>query len=447
LTGRIRWHVVARERQAEFVERGVAASRFFPHRVLFLPKAGPDGYKLAGRMAGLTDPASMWEIVLYAASELLDEFPPDLFFDDDLVWHQQQLGVPGQLATANAVLDGRTVWSFVHVADIVQRIGRRREHKTRIENRFAGWHDLLLNALLAFALERGADEVRVSTAELALEHTDRSRAVGRELFDRLYDRDVVRLFDARRDGRWWVIDLAAHRDRIVEPLVEEAPHELPAGVCVCHDIEAALGHAGVDPALSAEASRTWRSSVDAMLEVERALDVRATYDVVGVLLDEVREPIEHGGHCLAFHSYDHGDGDQLARCREIDYRLKGYRPPRSLLTADLSDENLLFHNFEWLASSAYSLGRREPWLANGVVRIPVAFDDFPLYAGTDVVEAWEETALATIAEHDLVVFSNHDCYGQLWLERYPAFLERVRERATPLTLNEVAAAVTLAASV
>jgi hypothetical protein len=447
LSGRIRWRSIAEERRPEFVARGFRASRFFPHRVLFLPKSGPDGYKLAWRMGGFRTPSTMWEIVLYADPATLDEFPADLFFDDDLVWHQQQFGIPGQLATASAVVDGSTVWSFVHIADLVQRIGRRREHKTRIETLFGGWHDMLLNALLAFAVDRGAKDLRLATAELALEHTDPRRTVGPELFDRVYDRDVVRLYDARRDGRWWSLDLGGNRDRVVEHTIEDTPHELPKIVCVCHDVEADLGHVGVDAALSEVARGAWRSRVQEMLAVEETVGVPATYNVVGALLDEVRGPIERAGHCLAFHSYDHGDGRQLDRCRRVDYRLKGYRPPRSLLTRELSDENLLFHNFEWLANSARSLGKTAPQLANGLVRIPIDFDDFSLYTGKRDYDTWEAAALEAIEQRSLVVFSLHDCYGHLWLERYAGFLERVQELARPLTLDELAAAVTLAATV
>ena len=119
-----------------------------------------------------------------------------------------------------------------------------------------------------------------------------------------------------------------------------------------------------------------------MLAVEASAGVRVTYNVVGQILPEVREQIESGGHALAFHSFDHRrDGDQLRRCREVDYRLKGYRLPRSEPTPETTDEQLAFHNFEWLASSAHSLGLESPQLQNRVVRLPVALDDFPLYTG------------------------------------------------------------------
>ena len=98
------------ERIDEFVAKGHRRRDSFAHRVHHLPKCGPDGFRLASWMCGVEDPEALWELVLYAAPELLEGLPPDLFFDDDIVWHQQQFGIPGQVASANIVLDGDTVY-------------------------------------------------------------------------------------------------------------------------------------------------------------------------------------------------------------------------------------------------------------------------------------------------------------------------------------------------
>ena len=99
---------------------------------------------------------------------LVDEFPRGLFFDDELIWHRQHFGRRGHVSCANVVIDGDEMWSMSHFSDLVQRIGRRREHKTVIEKRFAGWHDLLLNALLAVAADRGVRRLRIPTSSLQL---------------------------------------------------------------------------------------------------------------------------------------------------------------------------------------------------------------------------------------------------------------------------------------
>jgi len=130
--------------------------------------------------------------------------------------------------------------------------------------------------------------------------------------------------------------------------------------------------------------------------------------------------------------------DQLGRCRAVDYRLKGYRTPQSKITAELTDENLCFHNFDWLASSAHSLGFDEPRLQNRIVKIPIQFDDFPMYRDGQAYDAWESQALETIENNAFVAFGLHDCYGEFWLPRYAEFLEKLRRLGTLVTMNHVA---------
>lgn len=472
--GTIRWRELGPDRAGEFRAKGHTERRFFPHRVLFLPRPGPDGYKLAERMRGPVDGAALLEVVLFAEEAMLGEFPRELFFDDDLVWHRQHFGRPGQVAYADVVIAGEEMWSMSHVSDLVQRIGRRREHKTRIENRFQGWHDMLLNALLALAVDRGLRRLHIPKSQLQLKHTDPARTVQPELFERIYDRSTNRVFQAMSAGNWWLVDVAANRERLVIPTVREEPLALGRTICICHDVEAGLGHEGIDDRLARHADRTWRENVTAMLGRERTSGVRATYNVVGRLLDDVRPEIESGGHCLGFHSYDHRvehDGrlpagvrrffrtrqgervaglargrDQLAACRRIDYRLKGYRVPQSRITAGLADHNLLFHNFEWLASSVHSLGTSRLELRNGIVRVPVHIDDFALYRRRVGFQAWKAALLETVASHDVSVVSLHDCYGHLWLDRYPELLEELRGLGDLRTIDEVAGDVTLTAA-
>jgi hypothetical protein len=472
--GVIRWRELGRNRLGEFMAKGHRQRSFFPHRALFLPRPGPDGYRLARWMCGEPDPAQLWEIVLFAEREMLHEFPGDLFFDSDVVWHGQHLGRPGQIAYADVVVAGDDMWSMSHVSDLVQRIGRRREHKTRIENRFKGWPDMLLNTLLAFAAERGLRRLHVPTSRLQMKHTDPKRTVQSELFERVYDRSVNRLLRTHRAGDWWVLDVEANRDRLVMPALHEEPLRPQPTVCVCHDVEAGLGHVGIDERLVERATGTWRASVAAMLELEAAAGVRATYNVVGRLLTDVRAEIEAGRHCLAFHSYDHrlpggprvpkslrrfllgprtsrvagaAPGlDQLSACRRVDYRLKGYRVPRSRLTAELSNENVLFHNFEWVASSAFSLGFAQPELRNGIVWIPVHVDDFALYRRGQPFESWREEVLEKLAAHAVAVVSLHDCYADLWLRQYDRLLAELRELGELRTLDDVAADIVLASS-
>ena len=434
---------ISGEKIPEFVARGYARRHFFPHRTFRVPKGGPDGLQLAQRTLGCGDPRRLREILLYAIGPALDEFPPELFFDGELVWHQQQFGLPGHIGSASLVLDEDRLYATTFVSDIVQRISRRREFKTRIEKWFRGWHYMLWNSALAWATDLRVRHLYSATSELALQHTDPKRSPQPALYRRVYDQPP-RMFSAIREDCWWKVDIAGVVDRVVSA---DKGHLAPATgrtICLFHDIEYGYGHTAVNPDFALSAHQAGARRVEQMLAMEKEMSVRATYHVVGLLLPELRERIEKDGHCLGFHSHDHGPGlDQLLRCRRVDYRLKGYRVPQSQMTQELTDANLSFHNFEWLASSAHGFGFLEPRMENSVVKIPVLFDDFPLYKHGMSFAEWESRALQRIAENEFAAFGLHDCYGGFWLPHYRGFLEKLRSLGTLKTFNQVAAEVTL----
>ena len=145
---------------------------------------------------------------------------------------------------------------MVHQSDLVQRIGRVREHKTQVENRFRGWPWMLVNGVLAFALERGIGTVRMPTSELAMRHTDPSRSVQPYMFERIYDRPPAELPGTARRGEWWEIDVRAAAAAVVEPVAGSEPLAEERTVCVMHDLERGLGHREEDPDLAREAEAT-----------------------------------------------------------------------------------------------------------------------------------------------------------------------------------------------
>jgi hypothetical protein len=454
-------------RQAEFLAKGYKQRHFFPHHFYFLPKAGPDGLKMAQRMCGITDPNALWEVVLYGCGAAVDSFPDELFFDPDLIWHQQHGGRRGQVATANLVVKGPNVYGMNYISDLVQRISRRREFKTRIENRFKGWHRMLLNSILNFAVEKGLQRFYSASADWTIRHIPPSRHVQRGLFERVYDQAVNEHLHVSRQGPWWLIDVAANRERRIaaEKRIEVVSSEKT--ICLCHDIERGWGHIRSDPILARRADETAPRHLLDMLAIEKTMNVRATYNVLGCFFDEVRESIEKNGHCIAFHSYDHQISrfwplpkvrdrilaslsrslsqpprpatDQLARVREVDYRIPGYRPAQSNILREISDRRLCFHNFQWLASSAYSFGFQAPRMKNRIVKIPIHFDDFGLYKRDLPYEDWERNALEAIRQNDVAVFSLHDCYASFWLPRYESFLRKVSVLGSFKTLDEIAA--------
>lgn len=487
---------ISAARKDEFFHKGYKNRYFFPHNIYYLPKCGPDGFQLAQQMCGINEPNKLWEIVLYCCDSLIEPFPEELFFDDNIVWHQQQFGKVGQVATANLAIDGDKLYSYIHGSDIVQRISRRREYKTQIEKRFKGWHHMLLNSILNFATENGFQYLYLPTSDLAIKYTDHKRRpkFNRTMFDRIYDRDVKMHFKTEvRDG-WWVIDVNENRDKLVIPEVRQEVIEIPKKtICLFHDLERGLGHIDIDPNLVEFANQNASDTLDKMLEIEQEMGVKATYNVVGSFLNEVREKIEGHGHCIAFHSYDHQIDSgrqvrqpsrlsdvayqvsrlsrlsritsriinkirrnpskpppkivrQLEECRRVDYRIKGYRPPQSKITPELNDKNLCHHNFEWLASHRNTLAVKSPELQNRIVKIPVLFDDYGMYKRHKEYEIWEQKAIEMIKQNDFVAFGLHDCYAHYWLPHYRGFLEKIRALGEFKTFNEVANTVFLAST-
>src|SRR5262249_31900606 len=92
---------IADDRRDEVVGKGFKSRHFFPHRLYVLPRGGSDGMQLAQAMYGLARAHDLRQIVLFARGPALEGIPAELFFDNDLVWHQQQLGLPGHVAAAN----------------------------------------------------------------------------------------------------------------------------------------------------------------------------------------------------------------------------------------------------------------------------------------------------------------------------------------------------------
>lgn len=438
------------ERAGEWVAKGHSRRHFFAHRLFQVPRCGPDGYMVARDMLGLHDLGGHWQLLLYAEPVLDERFPRQLFFDSDLVWHQQHFGRPGQVGSASMILDHGgpgVMHTLIHQSDLVQRIGLFREHKTQVEKRLKGWPWMVLNGILAAAIERGVHTVRTPTSELAMTYTDPARTVQPYLFERVYDRPPAELPGARREGDWWEIDVATAASGVVTP--ERGSESLPQErtVCVVHDLERGLGHVTDDPDLARRADATAAETLGAMLAVEADAGARVTYNVVGQIMGEVRPAIEAGEHALAFHSFDHGNGgQQLRRCREVDYRLRGYRLPRSEPTAETSDTNLAFHNFEWLASSAFAMQLDLPVLRDRLVRMPVTLDDFSLYTGEHDYETWERELLEHVARSPYTAVGLHDCYAHLWLPHYPALLEKLAAAARLRTLDEVSADVIMTAA-
>ena len=106
------------ERSTQWAEVGFRARDYFPHRTFYLPKAAPDGRKLATRSGLRPDSSQLWQVVVFARPPATDGLPSELFFDDEIFWHRQHYFMPAQVATASMVVDG----SRLYTAARLQRI-------------------------------------------------------------------------------------------------------------------------------------------------------------------------------------------------------------------------------------------------------------------------------------------------------------------------------------
>ncbi len=424
---------------AEFVQRGFAAKDVFPHRADVIGKHYPDTLlqlEKRGVPSAELPACRLCQMNLY--SDHLAGLPDELFTNPALNWHNQQLGQKGLIAAAGLAIQDSALIVTLMQSDLCQQLFRhaalKQSCKTIVDNRFGHWYRILFNAILDFALESGIAAVYCPTAEWILSVTP--RRIQPELFQRIYNHPglfYVANRVTRQGAEYWEVPLQQNADRVVRLTPADIPPPVPGRrICIFHDIEE-----NVDTAIPAEECRR---NLTAMLAIEREFGCRATYNVVGNLFERARSEIRDAGpHCIAFHSYNHvlSEADQLARCRKVDKQVKGYRPPRSVITPEVSDERLSYYNFEWLASSSRSLGHNNITLENGIVKIPISADDYPLAMGRVDFGEWRRRLIDSADGSALLAFGLHDCYARCWLDSYPALLESLAALGTFVTADEL----------
>jgi len=427
--------------RAAFTERGFRAREFFPHEVVCLPKPYADSHLCLERRGVTRRRIAAGELVqLNVYSDWLNGFPDALFTDAAVNWHGQQFGRKGLIAAAGLFIEGTSCVVTYLQSDICQQIYRspslKRAASARLDTRFRYWYRMLFNAILDFAADRGLVAVHSPTGSHIVGATKKRIDPG--LFTQIYD-SVGERYVCRRENidraQYWTLNLRDNHDRIARLAPGPTPEPAVRGakvICICHDIES-----NVDTNVP---ERECREALDRMLAIERAHGVRTTYQVLGRLFHDIAPVIAASdSHALAFHSYDHqvGDPSQLARTRDVDLQVKGYRPPQSAITGDLSDYILAYWNFEWLLSSARSFGFQEPRVENGIVKIPVHLDDWPLHTGELTRTQWMARLRDEIAKRDTVVISLHDCYARRWLDWYPELLAELQSFGQLWTCEQV----------
>lgn len=503
--------IIDEDRKEDFFNKGYKRRYFLPHEVYYIPKCGVDGLRLAHRMWNINNPDFLWEIILYAGKSSIAEFPREIFFDEDIIWHQQHLGKVGQIATANLIVNGKILYTLEHISDLVQRIYLRKEFRTRVNSCYKYWHHMLLNSILNFAVEYNLKLIYSPTSSMLVKKL--YPEVNRKYFDRIYDRDVKMHFEVDQKNGMWIIDVEKNRHKLV-PLKKkkEILKNNKKTICIFHDIERRLGYEEVETDLVKMGNKSAAESLEKMLNIEKEINIKTTYNVVGSLMNEVRTRIERDGHCVAFHSYNHqksiqptinykGEAailnpisevyykvvfcmnivrkllslpliryqtinevyrnavnkvrrqlsllpviNQLAECRNVEYRIKGYKHYESQISYEIKDNDLCFYNFEWLATDEKTTGA-EPILQNRIVKIPIFYDDQEMYKKNIPYRIWEKKIIEGIKKRKFVAIGLHDCYAHYWLTNYADLLRKIGCLGQFKTFNEVANQVFLANAV
>ncbi len=477
-----RYHQITDDRKDEFVARGYKGRYFFPHRAYYLPRPLPEQIKTARRFWNITDPDALWCVLLYANDETVSRFPTDLFFDPEVMIHNEHMGRPGLVASAPLYIDGDRLYTDEHQSDLVQRVIHRREHKSQVEKRFGTWHHMLLNCILNFAVGRGMREIHVPTAQRVV-----SKYIGRdvnpELFERLYNNNIQAHFNARLEGDTWVISVAEHRDKLV-PMTPETEHvEVPArSVCVIHDIE---------PSGDPDAAR---GQIESVTEVERREGIVSTWCVPGRLHGGLRDAIRHAGGQAAFRSFDDARyrysplltddesprtasltrnlwrvvwgirkrlglevhalptvtelstrsfnrfrriagrrllRDTLRLCRDADYYLKGYRRTPLDIQSGMADDWLRYYHFEWVIEDDAPTPTRAPRYDRGLMTFPVSMR-------FDGVGAFAEQFEQALQRDAVTVINLPLSSSDHWLKHLPDLVRIARAReATVRSVQDI----------
>ncbi len=438
----MRYWSVTSEREPEFLSKGFKRRHVFPHTLHYLPKAGPGALRFSGPMCGITNPTAQWEVLLHATSPRLENVPRELFFDDDIVWHKRQYGMDGHVAFGFVAVDADRMFGLNYVADVVQRISRRRELKTRIETVLRGWTYMLLNGLLNFAVEMRIRTFFSPTAELVMQN---SRPAQPELFERIYDHTLDALFEVRRRGPWWVVDVEANRHRLVRPEPRIAPTRPEATFCLVHDVgtrEAGARPAGTDP------SRAMRL-VEDTARVAKELGWPVTFIAPRAVFDEVRGRVAGEGHALGFASDDalvsRELGAEMVRCRSVDQRTKGYRLADARPAERWEALELCYHKFDWLLVAGSRTNGAMWGPERGIVNIPISLDDRAL-AGSGCDTWASELEAMVVNTGPPAVVSLGESWSRLDLDRRRRLLERVAARADAKTCDQLTEAFILSRS-
>jgi hypothetical protein len=430
-------------RSANFVSLigGVARRAIFPHKLIAIHKPYPDAKVLLERRGLQRQDLEHGEFIqlnLYTTN--FYGLPKELFMHPEVNWHRQQLGQIGLIAAAGLWIRDSVATVSTLQSDLCQQLYRhsalKRLCKTQVDTRFKYWYAILFNALLNFCIDLKIATIHSPTGQQVVSNT--RKAIEPTLFHRIYDYPS-KAYSCRKiwvgPAQYWEVPVHGNASRVTR--LSESKGDAYLGgtikrICVFHDVEG-----NVDtPVSSAECV----DNLDRMLQIEQCLDLNATYNILGTLFSRKIAQVRASNpkHSIGFHSFNHEltDLTQLPQCRRVDLRVRGYRPPKSRITSELSDYNLTKFNFEWFACGARSLGYASCNLENGIAKIPIHFDDYSLFLGKPY-EQWENELLGHARATPFFSFCLHDCYAGKWLGRYRELLIKLASIKSLATADEI----------
>ena len=177
-----------------------------------------------------------------------------------------------------------------------------------------------------------------------------------------------------------------------------------------HDIEQ-----DIDPDIGADPEEC-RRVVNELLKLEARYDVPVTYNVVGELFraqPDLIERILDYGQEVAFHSYHHRAqpryyAEEIDLCKKTPTHslVYGYRSPQSRWN-QTTLKNLWNSGFLWNAEADE---HEEPYFIHkGLVRLPIAADDWTLHTGELDSKAWVGQFSDLLKTRRYFAFGSHDC--------------------------------------
>jgi len=179
-----------------------------------------------------------------------------------------------------------------------------------------------------------------------------------------------------------------------------------------------------------------RYVVKEFLKLEKKYKIPATYNVVGKIIQEQPDFIEsiyNSGQEVAFHSYNHQHdwkseyyAEEINLCRKISNLPCGYRSPRSQYNQNTL-KSLWDNNFIWNAEGD---NHEEPYfIYKGLVRLPIASDDWQLNTGAITVKELIEQFSSLLKKRSYTAFGFHDCTVSLTNEERLKAYEKILQIA------------------